>query len=466
MSGTSGHDEAAGRFLHDPIGRLLVRNCGPAMVSMLVMALYQMVDGAMVGRRLGPDALAAVNILYPVVALLVGLAVMIGVGGNARVAVLLGAGRVREARGVFSLAVALGTGVGVAGTAAVMLLATPLTSALGASDAVIDLARSYLLTMAPFFPAYILSFIFDQAVRNDGRAGFATVVMASGAVLNIALDYLFLFVLDMGIAGAALASAIGQGFTATCFAGYFVVKSVRRRSGLRFARPSGGVAAVLSIAANGSSELLGSLALGVVTLMFNRALMGHLGAIGVAAFAVLQYVLMLAVVFFNALGTGSQPIVSRNYGAGLQSRVGTTLKLLLGAGCAIGFGLGAAAHAAAGTVASVFVPGHPEAVAIAAGAIRIVAWSIPAAAIGTIGSMFFTSIERAGMSFAIAALRGLIVPVVSLAVAPLVWGVTGIWLVPLVTELAGAALTVILLARWARAGARQQPAVDTAVTAA
>ncbi len=448
------HERCADGFLQEPIGRLLVRNCGPAMASMLVMALYQIVDGAMVGRRLGPDALAAVNILYPVIALLVGLAVMIGVGANAKVAVLLGAGRTIEARGVFSLAAALGTGLGVVGTVVVIVRIAPLTSALGASEAVSELARTYLLTMAPFFTAYILTFILDQAMRNDGHAGLATAVMACGAFLNIALDYLFLFVLDLGIGGAALASAVGQGFTASFFIGYFALKSIRRHHGLRFTKPAGGLRTVAAIATNGSSELLGSLALGVVTLLFNRALMSHLGAIGVAAFALVQYVLMLSAVFFNALGTGSQPIVSRNHGAGLPSRVSATLRTVLGAGCAIGVLLAVGVWTAAEHVASLFVPDHPDAVALTADAIRIVAWSIPAAAVGTIGSVFFTSIERAGRSLLIAALRGLIVPVAMLAAGPLLWGATGIWFVPVVTELAGLAVTAVMLVTWSGASVR------------
>lgn len=451
MNGIKGHDEAYGAFLKEPVGSLLVKNCGPALVSMLVMAMYQMVDGVMVGRRLGPEALAAVNILYPVIALLVGLAVMIGVGGNARVAVLLGAGKTREARGVFSLAVALGAGVGLSGTVVFMLFSGQLTLLLGAVDGVVaELAMRYLLTMAPFFTAYILSFILDQAVRNDGRAGFATGVMASGAVLNIVLDYVFLFVLDWGIAGAALASAIGQSVSATVFVGYFVVKLLRQSSGLRLAVPRGGLSAVTAIAGNGSSELLGSLALGVVTLMFNRSLMLHTGAVGVAAFALVQYVLILSGTFFNALGTGSQPIISRNYGAGLHHRVMQTLRLVLGAGLFMSAGLAVASYLAAGYVALLFVPGHPEAVLVATRALRIVAFSIPAAAVGTIGTVFFTSIERAGMSLVTAATRGLIVPVLALSVVPQFWGELGIWFVPVLTELSGAGITLFLLTRWAK----------------
>ena len=455
---------APGGFLTEPIGRLLAKNCGPAMISMLVMALYQIVDGVMVGRRLGPDALAAVNILYPVIALLVGLAVMIGVGGNARIAVLLGSGRYREARGVLSLVVLLSIGLGIAGTTGSLLFAGPLTAALGAGDGVQEMTRLYLVTIAPFFTAYILSFVLDQAVRNDGRAGFATLIMACGAVLNIGLDYLFLFVFDMGIAGAALASALGQSFSATVFTAYFIAKSLRRAAGLRAAKPAGGFRVLSAIAVNGSSELLSALALGLVTLMFNRALMDLIGPVGVAAFALVQYLLMLAAVFFNALGTGSQPVISQNHGAGRVDRVSEALTILLSVAAAIGAVFGISAYFVAPHMALLFVPDHPEAIAVTSEAIRIIAWSMPLAAVGTIGTVFFTSIEKAGMSLVIATGRGLAFPLVALAVLPALWGVAGVWLVAVATELAGAAVTAALLRRWGATRRQSAPITSPLVT--
>ncbi len=333
----------------------------------------------------------------------------------------------------------------------ILVFSGPLTSALGAGDGVQAMTRLYLVTIAPFFSAYILSFILDQAVRNDGRAGFATLVMVSGALINIALDYVFLFVLEMGIAGAALASAIGQSFSATVFLVYFVVKAIRRSNGLRISRPTGGIRVVSAIAVNGSSELLGSLALGVVTLAFNHALMNRTGSLGVAAFALVQYVMMLGAVFFSALGSGSQPVLSQNFGAGQTDRVSQALHLVTGVGALIGLVLGVSVYAGASRMAVLFVPDHPEAIAIASNAIRIVAWSLPLAAIGMIGSVFFTSIEKAGMSLVIAAGRGLVFPLIALAVFPNLWEVNGIWLVAVTTELAGAVVTMALLGRWNKA---------------
>ncbi len=436
-------------FIAEPIPRLIWRHTAPAVASMLVMALYQIADGAMVGRRLGPDALAAVNILYPVLALFVGLAVMLGVGGSARIAVLLGSGNAKLARKVLSLLVLLGSLLGLTGTAIVLAWSGPLTSLLGADAEVQGLSLSYLLVLAPFFTAFILSFILEQAVRNDGRSTLAGAVMASGAVLNIALDYLFLYILDLGIAGAALASGISMSVCAVVFVGYFTLKTIALKPGLRLSRPILNLRVLRAIAVNGSSELFSSLAVGVVTLLFNRTLMHHAGSLGVAAFAMVQYLLMLGSVFFGGMATGAQPIISHNYGAGRTDRVSETLVRVMGTAGGIGIVLAAASWAAADRAATLFVPHHPEAISMTAMAMRIVAWSLLFAPVGTIASMYFTSIERAAASLGIAALRALLFPLAALAVLPGMWGETGIWLVPAVSEFSAALASGIMLIRWA-----------------
>jgi len=120
-------------FLTEPLGKLIGKNAAPAVVSMLFMALYQIIDGMMVGRRLGPEALASVNLLYPVIALLVGLAVMLGVGGNARIAILLGEGNSYRASRVLGLILLLGLGLGVVGSLLSVLLMPNILSFLGTS---------------------------------------------------------------------------------------------------------------------------------------------------------------------------------------------------------------------------------------------------------------------------------------------------------------------------------------------
>ena len=433
-------------MLHAPVGRLLWKNATPAVAAMFMSALYQIIDGIMVGRRLGPDALAAVTIAYPVIALLVGLAVMIGTGGNARIAVLLGRRRPVAARRVLSLLVALGCGLGVGGGILVYAFGTPLTAALGAEDAVRSLALIYLFSLTPFFAGFILSFILEQSLRNDGRGSLAGIVMASAAVLNVVLDYLFLFPLNMGIAGAALASGISMTLAATVF----VIMLVRRTGTLYLVKPRLSVRLMAVIAANGSSELLSALAMGVVTLLFNRTLMRTSGSDGVAAFAVVQYLLMLSAVFLGGLAAGGQPIIGINHGAGQAHRVRATLIRMIGAGVVISLVLMVVGRAFAPAIARLFVPDHPAAVSVVSDALRLVAWSLVVMPLGTLGSAFFTALERPVPSLVVAALRSLALPLVFLVLFPKALGPVGVWLVPLGSELGSGAIAAVLIVAYFR----------------
>ncbi|TVR65710.1 MAG: MATE family efflux transporter [Spirochaetaceae bacterium] len=426
-------DSARAEFLTHPLGKLIGRHAAPAVASMLFMAFYQITDGIMVGRSLGPEAMASVNVLYPVVALLSGLGVMIGVGGNARIAVLLGAGKAREAGRVLGLIMCLGLILGVTGSIASVLFMPWILAILGTSGELGVFAAGYLQGILPFFTFLVLAFILEQSVRNDGKPNLAGGVMALAALLNIALDYLFLFVLETGIAGAAMASGISQSIAATVFLVYFVRKTMAARatgndSGLRPARPDWSLATVRAIMVNGSSEFFNSLSMGVTTFLFNRLVLLYVGALGVAALTVVQYPMMLGVMVIMGIGSGTQPIFSYNHGAGLRERVRGTLVRTVILASATGFLVFLLMGAPATRIAALFLPGHPEALVLTQEVSRFARWSMLFLPAAMVASVYFTALEQAGRSLVVALARGLILPVVGLALFPLLWGATGIWI--------------------------------------
>jgi Na+-driven multidrug efflux pump len=441
-------DPAREAFLNQPLGGLILKNTLPAVASMLFMALYHMADAIMVGRSLGPEALASVNILYPILAFYIGLAAMIGVGGNARVAVLQGAGKTGEARRVLGLVIALGTGLGIIGSVVTVIAFTPILSLLGTSGSLGEMAGQYLNTLYPFFTTMILIFILEQTVRNDGRPNLATGVMMLMALLNIALDYLFLFPMQMGIAGAALATGISQSFGAFIFIGYFIRKYLKKQPGLLIGIPGGGAWVVRIIAVNGSSEFFNSVAAGFTTFLFNRALLSHLGSEGVAAFAMVQYLIMFGSVVYFGMSVGSQPIISYNHGAGRADRVGGTLMRLISASAFLGVIFFAVLRWQAAAMVALFIPDHPETIEITLRAAAIVSWTLLIMPVGIISSTFFTAMERAGSSLLVALSRGLIFTVAGLTVFPLFLGELGIWITPVFSEVATIFVAGYLIYRW------------------
>ncbi|TVR30539.1 MAG: MATE family efflux transporter [Spirochaetaceae bacterium] len=441
-------DPAREEFLTRPLGILIGRHASPAVASMLFMACYQIVDGIMVGRALGPEAIASVNILYPIVAFFSGLAVMIGVGGNARIAVLLGAGKPREAGGILGLIICLGIGLGVTATLLGALFMPQILGFLGTSGRLGYFAGGYLRGILPFFVFMILVFILEQSTRNDGKPNLASAVMAGCAVLNIILDYLFLFVIGTGITGAAVASGLSQTLGALVFIGYFVRKTLAgRRSdiaagagGLRFGRPDWNLDIVRTIVVNGSSEFFNSLSMGITTFLFNRLILVYVGALGVAALTVVQYPMMLGIMVIMGIGAGTQPIFSYNHGAGLHHRVQGALRWSLGVSTAVGFLVFLAMGWPARFIAGLFLPGHAEALALTEEVSRIVRWSMLFLPLAMVASTYFTALEQAGKSLLVALSRGLVLPVAGLLLFPQLWGATGIWIVPIFAE----GLTVLI----------------------
>ncbi|MDW7739136.1 MAG: MATE family efflux transporter [Bacillota bacterium] len=441
-------DPAREAFLNHPPGKLILRNSLPAVASMLFMACYHIADAVMVGRSLGPEALASVNILYPILAFFIGLAVMIGVGGNARVAVLQGAGKTIMARRVLGLVVTLGTILGVTGSVIVIFAYPVILDLLGTSGSLGVMAGEYLLTIYPFFTTMILIFVLEQTVRNDGRPNFATGVMMGMAGLNILLDYLFLFRLGMGIGGAALATGLSQTLGAFIFIAYFVYKALKQKAGLRFGIPGGGFITLKMVAFNGSSEFFTSVAAGVTTFLFNRTLLYYLGSDGVAAFAMVQYLMLIGSVVFLGLCTGSQPILSYNHGAGYHDRVKQTLVRLISISSLLGLVFFIILRTQSAAMIVLFIPEHPEAMKLTIEATAFISWTLLIMPISIISSMFFTALEKAGSSLLVAMSRGLVFTVIGLNIFPKYWAETGIWITPIFSEILTLLLVGILIYRW------------------
>lgn len=443
-------------FLTESPAKLIVANALPAIASMMFMAFYQIVDGIMVGRRFGPEALASINLLYPVLALIVGLAVMIGTGGNVRLAVLLGAGNLKQARHTLGLITLLGTVLGLLGSLGIYLFFPWILRLLGASGNLAINAGEYLLTVSPFFTSMILLFILEQSVRNDGKPNLASIVMAGAALLNIVLDYLFLFILDYGIAGAALATGISKSLGAGIFFAYFVTKLLKNRSGLFFASPKADRETLMAISKNGSSEFFGSLAVGVTTWLFNYMLLLFAGSLGIAAFALVQFILMIASAIFMGIGAGIQPIISYNHGAGLKERVWSTMTLSFIASLVIAAALVAMLQFTTVPLVGLFIKEHPEALRLTVEATSWIRWSIIFMPVGILGSICFTAIEQAVPSILIALSRGLVLTVVGLVIFSRILNLTGIWLTPIFSEGGTALLTLALIYSWQKKYMQQQ----------
>lgn len=438
--------EARKDFLTLPINLLIKKNAIPAVFSMLFMAFYQIVDGIMVGRRLGAEALASINIVYPIFALMAGIGIMIGVGGNAKIAVLLGKNKQDEASGILGLIVFLGVTFGLSVTLLTTIFMPHIVNFFGNFGSEIStMATSYLWGLTPFFTLMLLTFILEQSIRNDGKPNLASGVLAGCALLNIALDYLFLYVFNFNIKGAALATGISQSMGALIFIFYFISKKKAHKPGLNISVPIFKLKHLIEIFFNGSSELLNSLAAGISTFLFNRLILSYVGEMGIAAFALIQYFIVIGMFITMGIGNGCQPIISYNYGAGQIDRVFAVYKKILMIGSVVNLLLIAMMSLYTAPILNIFIQNQNDVVSLGIEIARYAKWALLFMSVGILSSIYYTAIEDVKRSVFIAFSRSLILPMLFLLTLPLKFNAIGIWITPLLSEGITALFSMVMI---------------------
>lgn len=283
----------------------------PTIIMMIFMSLYQMIDAVFISNYVSTNALSAVNIVFPVISLLIGLAVMLGTGGNAIIAKNMGEGRFHQARSRFTLVVVIGIVIGLLSAAAGIFFIKDIVRLLGASEVLYQYCVDYLLTLLFASPFAVLQLLFQSFFPAAGKPNLGLAAVAAGGVANIVLDYLFIVQFGWGVKGAAVATAIGYAIPAIYGLLYFTLK---RDGMLYFVKPVWEAKVLLDSCLNGSSEMVTNLANGVTTFLFNMMMMRYLGEDGVAAITVILYVQFLLSAVYIGYSGGIAPVISYYYG--------------------------------------------------------------------------------------------------------------------------------------------------------
>ena len=283
----------------------------PSALAMFVSSLYTIIDGIFVGQGVGDLALAAVNLVMPFNIMLFGMATMFAVGGGALVSKNLGAGEKEQAvyifRQVFQFLLVLSIGMSVT----CVIFAEPLVKMLGATVQTKDLARDYLRFYAMFCIPNLLGIALNSFVRNDGKPKLAMVSTISGAVTNIILDYVFIFILGLGIKGAAIATGLGQIVTIAILLPHFLLK----KGDLSFGKVKLQRDTILSFTKIGIPSFLAEVTFSIIILLENQVIIRDLGDMGLSAFSVINYLTTNVYMVLLGVAVGVQPLISFNYGA-------------------------------------------------------------------------------------------------------------------------------------------------------
>ena len=407
-----------------PVARAFFSNAVPAIVNMVLTTSIIMVDGFFIGRYVGPDGLAAVNLTVPVFYLFLGFAVMTGVGGSTLASHRLGAGDPDDAARIFSATMGfLAAGAALLALSFALFL-DPVLFLLKADGALFPLARGYLGRMLWFYAFSMGNIGLMIFFRSEGKAGWALVFSLLGNMVNVALDWLFLAVLGMGMEGAATAS----GLAALVSAGGSLAYVLSGRSVFNFARPRFFPGERASILGNGSSEMISQLSGAIVLWLFNALLLEHLGASGVAAFAVIGYLVLLETMALTGFTIGLGPLVAIAKGAGDGERILASWRIARRAGFAVGIAGWALASFGAGAFAGLLVPDRPDIAALVSQGALILSLAFLMNGYTMLASALFTAMGVARESALVSFLRSLGLLGTALLLLPRLFGTTGIWM--------------------------------------
>lgn len=430
-------------FAQLPPSRLILRCAIPSMITMAFGALYSIADGLFVGRFIGQDALAAINLIMPVLTIVFAFSNMIATGSSVHIAILLGEQKQEEASQVFSFSVKiillLSCVLGIFG----YCFARPLIQLLspGATEQAISCSIQYLRVYAAFAPFLLIFFATDNYLRVCGKEKLSMWIGITTQFLNIVLDLVLIAVLGLGVRAAAFAScismALGSAATLFLFSGkkmdlYYTAPHLSRRKFLR-------------ILANGSSEFFSNISMSVMSIVLNLFLLKYGGTTAVAAFSVVMYVDSIVGMLIFGLCDALQPAISYCYGAGLTEKVKAIFKRILLGAVSLSLLSMLFMMFAGGFVAPIFIkPGDTELLAISITAMKLFSISYLVGWIDMCFSSFFTALERPVRSFMVSFFGTLLFPILFLFVLSELWGLNGVWLMPTIAGIASGILTIIL----------------------
>ncbi len=423
---------------------LLIRMSLPAAVAMIINALYNIVDTIFVGQGVGPLAVAALAIAFPIQIIVSSFAQAIGVGSASIASWRLGEQRPDEAAKVVGTAYSAVVIITLVLVVLVVVLMDPILRLFGATERILPFAREYLFYVAGGFFFFSLSMCMSTLIRAEGHARASMTGMIVGAVLNMILDPVFIFGLHTGVKGAAIATVISQ--MAAC--AYFFSFYLRKKSFIRISRKDLRVSfgCLKEIALLGFPAFVQSAGMSLLALIINNSLGRYGGDEAIAIYGMVHR--LVSLIIFPVLGVaqGLQPIAGYNYGARDFHRVRTGLVTAV---------LTAFTVSVFGFLIMELFPQlcirmftSDEALRVSGSpVIRIMGMFIPLAAIQITGSTFFQSIGKPREAFILGLSRQFLILIPIVLVLPRIMGVSGIWYAFPLADLVSATLTLGLLLR-------------------
>ena len=408
------------------------------VLSMVGLSAYILADTYFVSRALGAYGLAALNLAIPIYSLIYGFGLMIGIGGATKFAILSGKNETQQANRVYTNTFALMILASAAFIITGLFFAETIARLFGADDVVFEMTYTYLRIILLFAPLFLLITLMTSFIRNDGAPVAAMTATLISSLSNILYDYIFIIRMEMGMFGAALATGVAAATGLVFVLIFFITRS----SSFKLIKCTLSRKIISETFSLGLPTFVSEMSVGVVIISFNLIILGIMGNIGIAAYAVVANISIIIVTIYNGLSQGMQPLISRYHGQGESANVKIVMRygFLLMAAISVVFYLFVFFNA--DFIAGIFNRyNDPVLNNIAAQGMRIFFISSIFAGANIITSTFFASTANPRPAHVFSLLRGVLLILPMAFILSSLFGMTGVWLALPITE-----ATVFLLA--------------------
>ena len=427
-----------------PIGKLLLQYSIPAIIGMVVNALYNIVDRMFIGNipDIGSLAITGVGITMPIMTIVLAFGMLIGIGTTANISLNLGKGNRTTAEkllgNAFTLSIIVGLAIAITGT----IFANPILNLFGASENTLFYAKEYIGIILLGCTFNILSFALNSTVRADGNPKMSSVTMVIGCGANIILDYLFIFVLNLGVKGAALATIISQAITFFIILYYYTAGNSNLKLKIEnFKLKKHLVTMTFAI---GIAPFATQIANSLVQVIANNALKTYGSDLAIGAMTVISSLNIIFMMPIFGINQGCQPIIGFNYGAKKYERAKEAFKYATIAACVICI-IGFISIQCFPTQIISLFNNDPELTTLAIKGIRIYLLMMPVVGINIVATSYYQSIGKAKISMFVSLLRQVILLIPFTIILPKFIGLDGVWAAGACADSLSVIITLILL---------------------
>lgn len=435
-------------LLRDDVRKTYRRYLAAAFGSSFISTIYSFVDMIVVGQYQGPSGTAALALISPVWNIIFSLGMLFGIGGSVHFGMLRGEkDNVPGTENRYFTSALYVTGTLSALIMTVLLCFDgAIFRALGAEGELLTLALDYFRPVRFAVPCYMLGQVVAAFLRNDNDPGLATAAVLIGGLFNVFGDCYFTFVLDMGLFGAGLATAIGSALTlAIMLTHFFKRKNTLRLVPIR--QLSGTVGRMIE---TGFSAFFADLAMGIVTALLNRGIVRYAGTDALAVYGVIVYVGTCAQCSAYSVGQAAQPLFSINFGARKWDRIRLTQTCAIRSVIVFSLFWTGVSMAFPEQIVRIFMDATPNVLEIAPTIIRIYATSFLLLPFNIYSAYYFQSIMRARAALWLAVARGLVISGGLILLLPLIFKATGLWIAMPITDAITFAATLFLTIRYTK----------------